>query len=203
MLQFSMGDKMIKFAFSIPVAAVVAVAGGLVLVPGVASAATAGPAFLAYSSSPAAGDPDTTVTFEVTTGDLSMTAPGSAELGGGAPGSTITGGLGDVTVTDDRALLDASWTVNVSAGNWSTGGGTLNERILAGDVTYNPGDISTTGTITATGTPVTLSNGGSNVIAGTDGVGNNTASWDPAISVAVPASAVGGTYSGIITQSVF
>jgi hypothetical protein len=198
-----MGDKMIKSAFSIPVAAVVAVAGGLVLIPGVASAATAGPAVLAHSSSQAAGDPDTTVTFEVSTGDLSMTAPDSVNLGGGAPGSTITGGLGDVAVTDDRALLDASWTVNVSASNWSTGGGTLNERIPAGDVGYDPGTITPTGTITVTGTPVTLSNGGTNVVAGTDGVGNNAASWDPAISVAVPATAVGGTYSGIITQSVF
>src|ERR1700748_2928103 len=99
---------MIKSAFSILAAAVVT---GIALVPGVASAAPTAPAVLANSStSLSAGDPDTTVTFAVTTGALSMTAPVSVDLGSGAPGTTIDGALGPVTVTDDRALLSASWT---------------------------------------------------------------------------------------------
>ena len=39
-------------------------------------------------------------------------------------------------------------------------------------------------------------------VTGTEGVGDNTASWDPALSVAVPASAVAGTYTGTLTHSV-
>ena len=190
---------MLKSAFHI--AAVAAIAG-IVLVPGIASAATANPNVLARSSSPASGDPDTTVTFTVTSGELSMTAPVSANLGSGAPGTTINGNLGAVTVTDDRALLSASWTTTASSTDWTTGGGTPAETIPATDVGYDPGSITTTGTITATGTPITLSGTAAPVVAGTDGVGNNTASWNPALAVAVPAAAVGGTYTGTLTESV-
>lgn len=175
---------------------------GIALSPGVASAATSKPAVLAYSSTPAGGDPDTTVTFEVTTGALSMSAPVSVNLGAGAPGTTINGNVGAVSVTDDRALLVASWTVTAAASDWTTGGGTPAETVPATDVGYDPGSITTTGTITATGTPITLSGTAATVVTGTAGVGNNTASWNPALSVAVPASAVGGTYTGTLTESV-
>jgi hypothetical protein len=62
--------------------------------------------------------------------------------------------------------------------------------------------LTTTGTITATGTPITLSGAAVPIVTGTVGVGNNTAAWDPALSVAVPPSAVGGVYSATLTQSV-
>lgn len=168
-----------------------------------ASASTAEPAVLAYSSgAPGGADPDTTVTFAVTSGALSMSAPASVDLGSGAPGTTISGALGPVTVTDDRALLSASWTTTASSSDWTTGGGTPAETIAATDVGYDPGSITTTGTITATGTPVTLSGAATPVVTGTSGVGNNTATWNPVISVAVPASAVGGAYAATLTQSV-
>jgi hypothetical protein len=186
--------------------AVCALAGmaalGVVLSPGAASAVPLRPAVLAYSNSPGGGDPDTTVTFTVTSGALSMSAPVSASLGTGAPGTTISGALGAVTVTDDRALLSASWTVTAASTDWTTGGGTPAETIPATDAGYDPGSITTTGTITATGTPITLSNTAAPVVTGTDGVGDNTASWNPTISIAVPAAAVGGTYTGTLTQSV-
>jgi len=107
-----------------------------------------------------------------------------------------------VTVTDNRALLTASWTVTASAFAFTTGGGTPNETIPATDVGYNPGSITTTGTILATGTPITLANTAAPVVTGTDGVGNNTATWNPALAVAVPAAAAGGIYTGTLTQSV-
>jgi hypothetical protein len=175
---------------------------GIALSPAAASAATSKPAVLASSSTPGGGDPDTTVTFTVTTGALSMTAPVSVNLPSGAPGTTINGNLGAVTVTDDRALLSASWTATAAASDWTTGGGTPAETIPATDVGYDPGSITTTGTITATGTPITLSGTSAPVVTGTSGVGNNTASWDPALAVAVPASAVGGVYTGTLTESV-
>jgi hypothetical protein len=190
---------MVKSAFSI---LAVAAIGGIALTPVAASAATAGPAVLAYSSSASAGDPDTTVTFTVSSGDLSMTAPVSADLGTNAPGTTITGVLGPVTVTDDRALLTAAWTAVAQSSDWITGGGTPAETVTAGDVGYDPGSITTTGTITATGTPITLSDGPAPVVTGTAGVGDNTATWDPSISVALPAAVVAGIYTGTIIQSV-
>ena len=150
----------------------------------------------------AASDPDTTVTFSVTSGALSMSAPVSANLGSGAPGTTISSAIGAVSVVDDRALLSASWTATAAASDWTTGGATPAETIPASDVGYDPGTITTTGTITATGTPITLSGTATPVVTGTSGVGDNTASWDPTLSVAVPASAVGGAYTGTLTQSV-
>ncbi|RAG81974.1 hypothetical protein DN069_30110 [Streptacidiphilus pinicola] len=107
-----------------------------------------------------------------------------------------------MSVTDDRALLSASWTATASVTDFTTGGGTPPETIPATDSGYDPGAITTTGTITATGTVVTLSNSPQTVVTGTSGVGDNTASWDPNVSIALPASAVGGTYTGTLTQSV-
>ena len=190
---------MIRTASCVLAAAAVTAFG---LAPSVASAATDGPAALAHSSANAGGDPDTTVTFTITTGALTMSAPVSANLGSGAPGTTITGAMGAMTVTDDRALLTASWTTTASSTDWTTGGGTPAETIPATDVGYDPGSITTTGTITATGTPITLSGTAAPVVTGTAGVGNNTASWNPNLAVAVPAAAVGGTYTGTVTQSV-
>jgi hypothetical protein len=143
------------------------------------------------------------VTFTVTVGDLSMTAPATATLGAGAPGTTISGALGTTTVTDDRALLSASWTATAFSSAWTTGGGTPSETIPVGAAGYDPGAITTTGTISVTGTPITLSTTTAQpVVTAAAGVGDNTATWDPTISVAVPASAVGGAYTGTIVQSV-
>ncbi|MCW2929461.1 MAG: hypothetical protein JWM19_423 [Actinomycetia bacterium] len=175
---------------------------GLALVPGVASAATAagpaGPAAIANSSTPSGGDPNTTVTFTVTVGGLSMTAPAAADLGSGAPGSTISGPLGTVAVADARALASAAWTVTASSTDWTSGTST----IPAGDVNYDPGFIHPTGTVTTTGSDITLSGTPQTIVTGTAGSGDNTASWIPTISVVVPGSAVGGLYTGTLTQSV-
>lgn len=103
-----------------------------------------------------------------------------------------------MTVTDNRALASASWTVTAAETDFTSGAST----IPATDAGYDPGSITTTGTITATGTPVTLTNSAQTVVTGSAGVGDNTATWNPTVSVAVPASAVSGTYTGTLTQSV-
>jgi len=105
-------------------------------------------------------------------------------------------------VTDDRALLSASWTATASATDFTTGGGTPAETIPATDATYAPGTITTTGGITATPTDITLDHEPQTVVAGTAGVGNNTAAWNPTVAVTVPVQAVVGTYTGTLTQSV-
>lgn len=167
-----------------------------------ALAFSAGVIGMAAPSASAALDPDTTVSFTVSSGALTLSTPVSVDLGSGGSGTTISGAMGPATVTDDRALLSASWTVTSASSDFTTGAATPAETIPASDVGYDPGSITTTGTITATGTPITLSGTATPVVTGSDGVGDNTASWDPVISVAVPASAVGGTYTGTVTQSV-
>jgi hypothetical protein len=155
-------------------------------------------------SAPAPGGPsaDTTVTFAVTTGALTITAPDAADLGSGAPGTDIVHEIGTVLVTDDRAALSAHWNATASATDFKTAGGTTPETIPATDVDYAPGTITTTGGITATPHDITLDHEPQLVVAGTAGVGNNTASWDPTLTVHVPAQAVVGTYTGTLTQSV-
>jgi hypothetical protein len=135
---------------------------------------------------------------------LSITAPASVDLGSGLPGGKIDGALGTVTVTDDRALLAAAWTATANATDWALtgGGGTGPEIIPAGDVTYDPGLVTKTGTITVTPFTITLSHTAQTVVTGTAGIGNNTASWDPNLEVSVPPAAVGGAYSATVTDSV-
>jgi hypothetical protein len=177
---------------------------GFALTPGVASAATAaGPGAIAHSSTPKGGDPNTTVTFTVTNGVLQMTAPAAVNLGGGAPGSTISGALGPVTVTDNRALLSATWTASAAATNWTTGTGTPAETIPPGDVNYDPNTVTTTGTVTTSEAPITLSTAAQTVVTATAGVGDNTATWNPTLTVTVPPAAVAGLYTGTLTQSAF
>lgn len=148
-------------------------------------------------------DPSTTLTFAVDSGELSMSVPASAALGSGNPGTTIgPTPIGAVTVIDNRAALDASWTATAASTNFTTGGGTAPETIPASDVTYEPGTVTTTGTVTVTPSTITLSNTSQTVTSATGIIGDNTASWDPALSIAVPASAVGGTYTATLTQSV-
>ena len=187
---------MLKFVFrSLGAAAVL----GIALYPAAASAAPVTPTV----TSPTA---NTVVTFEVTVGALGITAPGTVDLGPGIPGDVINGSLGDVVVTDDRANLSATWTATASSTDWALtgGGGTPAETILAGDVTYDPGTVTVvpTGAISVTSTSITLSGSAVTVVAATAGVGNNTVTWDPALQVTLPSAAVGGTYTGTITDSV-
>jgi hypothetical protein len=175
----------------------VAAVMGAVLTSTAASAAV-------KANPPAGGDPDTTVTFAVTTGLLTMTAPASVNLGSGAPGTTVSGTMAATTVTDDRALLGATWTATASETDFTTGTGTTPETIPAADATYNPGTITPTGAFIApspVGTPITLANGAQTVVTG-HANGDNSAAWDAALTVAIPAAAVFGPYTGTLTQSV-
>jgi hypothetical protein len=191
---------------SLRLAVSLAIVVGTGLTATAASAATNASATPArgLAGSPGGGDPDTTVTFSVSVGGLTMTAPDSVDLGSGAPGSTITHNLGgNVVVTDVRATLGGTWTASASSTDWTTGAGTPDEIIPAEDATYNPGTITVTGTSTAAtgGHIITLGPVAQAVVNATV-TGNNTATWDPTIAVAVPASAVGGAYSATLTQSV-
>ena len=154
-------------------------------------------------------DPDTAVTFTVNSGELTMTAPTAADLGSGTgsqtglPGTSISGNLGTVTVTDDRAALDAVWTATASATSFTTGTATTAETIPATDLDYAPGTITViSGTVTTDGLPITMSNAAQPVVDATNIEGDNQVSWNPLITVHIPANAVTGEYSGTISESV-
>ena len=166
------------------------------------------PLALAQSAAQAATSGGTTTTFNVNGGALAISVPASAALGSGNPGTNISALLGPVTVTDTRALLTAAWTTTASTGTFTTGGATPAETIPITAISYWSGAATaTTGSGTFTpgqanaGAEVVLSTG-QTAFALTGGVGDNSATWDPTIVVAVPAAAVGGTYTGTITHSV-
>src|SRR2546423_10154143 len=91
----------------------------LVALPGVAGAATTG---------------TTTATFTLTGGSMSITVPGTVNLGSvSVAASSITGQLGTVTVNDNRGLLSGGWTAaTVSSSHFTTGGQSASES----NVTY-------------------------------------------------------------------
>ncbi|HEX9969306.1 MAG TPA: hypothetical protein VGB03_04135 [Acidimicrobiales bacterium] len=171
-----------------------------------AGAIAAAPAALAAESA------NTTVSVTVAAGALSIGAPGSASLGSvsAAVGSVASANLGTVTVSDSRgSLLGWSVTAVTTTASMSTGGTTPHTIALtpAGPLSW------ATGTVTASGASLL-----SGVAAGAGGFLNNTTpipvavaalaagggtyTYNPTVSLTVPANAESGTYSVVVTQTV-
>jgi hypothetical protein len=152
---------------------------------------------------------DTTTTFTLAAGSLSISAPVSKDLGTGSTGAgTLSAQLGAVTVTDTRGALLGTWTASVSSTDFTTGGATANETVAKGQVTYWSG-TATASSGTAVFTPGQATSGNAQALSASRTaysaaaiVGNNSATWNPTLTVNVPAAAVAGTYSGTITHSV-
>ncbi|NUW42547.1 hypothetical protein HT134_20740 [Nonomuraea rhodomycinica] len=153
---------------------------------------------------------NTTVTFTVSAGaGLQITVPnGPLSIGSGGPGTTVSGQLGSVTVSDARATVTATWVAQVSATDFTTGGGTAAETIASSHISYWSGPATAT---TGTGTFVPgQANAASSVVldqtriafSKTAGSGSNSATWNPTVVVDVPAQAVAGTYTGVVRHSV-
>jgi hypothetical protein len=179
------------------------VVGSAVLV-----AATAA-ALVVPTAAQAAPSGDTTVTFILSAGALSITTPATAALGSAAVGAaTITAQLGAVTVTDARGLLLGAWTTAVTATSFTTGAATTPETLPNSAVAYWSG-LATATTGLGVGIPgqiaavnaQTLSTSRT-AFSKTAGVGNNSSAWNPTLIVTVPAEAVAGTYTGTVTHSV-
>ncbi|MEV6811429.1 hypothetical protein [Micromonospora sp. NPDC051296] len=166
----------------------------------------------ALTASPALADPTdtTTATFDVTAGTLDVTTPDTADLGSGAPGTTIISQLGAVTVSDTRAADDASWETTVTSTDFTTGGATPSETVPATAIDYWSGTATATtgnGIFTPgqpTGADAEPLNNAIGVIAFTHagGTGNNSATWNPTLEVNVPLANQAGTYTGTVTHSV-
>lgn len=159
-------------------------------------------AIMATTAPATAADTTTTFTVTATTG-LTISAPGTASLSSTTPGGSATGQLGTVTVNDQRSQLGTTWTATVSlSSTFKTGGGVASETISGSNVTYTPGSATaetnpphTAGTAGSLASPITA-------FSRTSGDGANSVSWNPTLTVSVPASNVSGTYTGTITHSV-
>lgn len=164
------------------------IAGALALLGGVA---------------PAEAQELSSATITVTGGSLTITVPTSAALGSRANsvgGGTISGPLGQVQVNDARsAAAGSGWVASVISTAFTPPSG---PAIPATNVSYTAGAIVQVGTatyvandranLTAVGAAVTAS-----------GItGDNSATWNPAITVAVPGGMAANVYSATITHSV-
>jgi hypothetical protein len=167
----------------------------------IAATAAVGSLLLAVGITPASAQ--TTTTFSLTSGALSVTAPTSADLGtADLANSSLAGSLGTVSVDDQRGESLASWTVAVSADAFTTGAGTASETVPATALAYDPGVVSGSLTTLPVGTAVSDLSMAKTVVTLTDGVGSNTASWAPTVTVTIPDGIVAGSYSGTITHSI-
>lgn len=158
-------------------------------------------ALVAATALPAAAA-DTTTTFELAGGTLSVSVQPNASLGTGASGvASMSGQLGQVEVTDLRGGT-VNWSADGSSSAFTTG--TLpNTNPKSDGVNYNTGAITSTGTIAIANLgDKALITTPSKIAGPTSLTGNNTAAWNPTLTVALPANALAGNYTGTVTTSV-
>lgn len=166
------------------------------------AAAAAGALPLVVASSVQAVETGATVT--VTAGGLSITVPVNAgNLGTRAntvAGGTISGPLGQVQVNDARsAAAGAGWVASAISTAFTP---TPGAAIPATAISYVAGTITQVGTATYTANNPTSLVGVAPVVTATGITGDNSATWNPTINVAVPGGAVVGVYTATITHSV-
>lgn len=156
---------------------------------------------------------DTAVTFTLTGGDLTITTPtAAATLSAGAlsvTGTSVSGTLGSTTVTDERGALLQNVTVTMASSAFTNDPNP--DPAVTGDEYVIPATAATgySGVATPSGTAVPVPTTAGVAIGGVGGSiltmessGSGGASYNPTVSVAVPAGATAGTYKGTITQTV-
>src|SRR5687767_7167706 len=113
-------------------------------------------------------------------------------------GGTISGPLGVVQVNDARsAAAGAGWVASVISTAFTPAGAT----IAASFVSYAAGTITKIGTATYTANDPTHLEGVIPAVTATGITGDNSATWNPTITVAVPGGMAAGVYAATITHS--
>jgi len=171
------------------------------LVLAVAALSTAGFAALVPAAANAA---DTSVTFTLSGGSLTISAPASATLTGATlavGGTSVSGSLGGTTVTDARGTLTHVDTVNMASTDFSDGSG---DTVPATGATgySGVGTISGVAVSVPTLVGVALNGAGSTVYQMTGVVGSASATYSPTVAVTIPTNTIAGTYTGTVTQTV-
>ena len=157
---------------------------------------------LALPASAAPGG-DTTATVTVLGGALSITVPPIAgNLGTRAntvTGGIISGALGQVVVSDARSSAAGSgWVASVISTAFTPGAGLA---IAASAVGYAAGPIAKVGTATYTANNPADLTAASAAVTATGITGDNSATWNPTINVAVAGGLAAGVYTATITHS--
>ena len=142
----------------------------------------------------------TPATFQLVAGTLSISTPtASVSLGSqvsSITSSTMAGPLGVVTVSDQRGGT-TTWIASVISTAFTPPAGPADP---ASNVSYAAGTITASGVV-ATAAPASDLTGVTTVVTGASS-GVSSASWNPTISVVVPANFAPGVYAATITHSV-
>lgn len=149
-------------------------------------------------SAGAADSGNTNVTFTLEGGSLDISPAPDAALTDGAPGDvSVSGSLGPVDISDTRGST-AGWVVSAASTTFTDGVGSSSTG-----VSYDSGPATeTTGTVTWTSEGPTSITSVAPVAAGTEASGNNTATFNPTLTVSLPADALAGDYTGTVTTSI-
>jgi hypothetical protein len=145
-----------------------------------------------------------TATITVTGGVLAISVPTDAgslgSLADTVGGGTISGSLGQVQVSDARsAAAGSGWVASVISTAFIP---TAGPAIPASNVSYAAGAITKVGTATYTANNPSNLTGVVAAVTASGITGDNSASWDPTITVAVAGGMAAGVYSATITHSV-
>lgn len=143
-------------------------------------------------------------TVTVQGGTLSITQPTDAgDLGTWTTTVgevSISGFLGQVQVNDARgAAAGSGWVASVTCTDFAPPTG---PAIPASAVGYTAGTITKVGTATYTANDPGDLTGVTPAVTATEITGNNSATWNPTITVAVPEGMAAGVYAATITHSV-
>jgi len=147
----------------------------------------------------------TDVKLEITGGALSISVPaGEVDFGtiiDTVEGGTISAQLGEVQVSDARsAAAGSGWVADViSTAFTPTAGG---PTIAASAISYEVGVITQVGTATYTANDPSDLTGTIPAVTATGITGNNSATWNPTFTVAVPGGMAAGVYTATVTHSV-
>lgn len=165
---------------------------------------TAGSLAFMIGALPAAAAGPTAATVTVTGGALVITVPTTAgNLGTRANsvgGGTISGPLGEVQVSDSRsAAAGSGWVASAISTAFTPPSG---PAIAASAVSYSAGSIVKVGTATYTDNAPGSLAGVAPVVTATGITGDNSATWNPTITVSVPGGSAANVYSATITHSV-
>lgn len=161
-------------------------------------------AMLTLGVAPPAMAGPTAATVTVTGGALSISVPTDAgNLGTRAntvSGGVISGPLGQVQVNDARsAAAGSGWVASVISTAFTPSSG---PTIGAAAVGYTAGTVAKVGTATFTANDPGDLTGTVAAVTATGITGDNSATWNPTINVAIAGGKAAGVYSGTITHSV-
>jgi hypothetical protein len=142
----------------------------------------------------------TPATFQLVAGTLSISTPTASVSFGSqvssVTSSTMSGPLGVVTVSDQRGGT-TTWTASVISTAFTPTAGPADP---ASNVSYAAGTITASGGVATAVAGADLT-GVTTVVTGAS-TGVSSASWNPTISVLVPANFAPGIYAATITHSV-